>query len=365
MDKRLIWTVKVSGITPTEKKLRELSEREDLFDISSVDIKSKQYKDAVRNFETAEKMGCSIVTYIDDLYPDCLRSISSPPPVLYVLGNAHILSEVVFAGIVGARDSDDYGNRTAQNVAMEIGETGAGIVSGGAKGIDAAAHSGALRANAPTVAVLGCGLDVVYPKSNKRLFDKIVKSGGAIISEFPFGEPPLKTNFPRRNRIIAALSSAVLVVRAGKRSGALITATQAIGMNKTVFAVPGNIDNRLSQGTNELIRDGALVFLSSVDIIDELIAKNPDFFVRERSAQKSEVVTPHNSTEKTGEEKLPAELSEYEREIVNIINDGFNTQYMIEEKASFDASRLVALLGMMEIKGIIKKGTDKKYKVIN
>ena len=365
MEQRLIWAVKAAGIQPTGKKLAELSQRVDLFDDSAIDIKSKQYEEAVKNFETAAKLGYSVVTYIDDLYPECLRSISMPPPVLYVRGNARILGDVVFAGIVGARDSDDYGNRTAQNIAMEIGQTGAGVVSGGARGIDAAAHNGALRANAPTVAVLGCGLDVVYPKSNKKLFDKIVQTGGAIISEFPFGEPPLKTNFPRRTRIIAALSTAVLVVRAGKRSGSLITASQAMQMNKTVFAVPGNIDSRLSQGTNELIRDGALVLLSSVDMIDELISKKPDFFVREKSAQDAES-WQHDEEEKIPEEKkLSADLSEYEREIVNIINDGFNTQNLMEEKVSFEVSRLVALLGMMEIKGIIKRGPDKKYTAEN
>lgn len=362
MDRRLIWAVKCADITPTRKKLSELSLREDLYDCSTINQKSRKYKNIARSFEKAAKMGYSVVTYVDDAYPKSLRSISLPPPLLYVRGNIAVLNNIVYAGIVGCRKCDSYGRQVSFDIAREIGETGAGIVSGGAEGVDAAAHSGALRANAPTIAVMGSGLDVIYPASNRELFDKIEKRGGAIISEFDMGEPPRKRNFPHRNRIIAALSTALVVTRAGRRSGALITANQAINLNKTVFAVPGNIGEYLSAGTNALIRDGAMPLLSAMDVIDELILKEPDFFVREREALELEKAIPVIENETKPSAALSG-LSEYEAEIVSIINDGFDTQVLIEEKISFDGARLTALLGMMELKGIIRKGADKKYTI--
>ncbi len=362
MDRQLIWAVKSQGVSSTRKKLRELSKREDLFDLSSVDTGSEEYKKTVSSFDKAKRTGTKIVTYIDDLYPERLRNISQPPPVLYVRGNVNILKETIFAGMVGSRECDDYGIRMAEYIASEIGQTGAGVVSGGARGIDAASHRGALRANAPTVAVLGGGLDRPYPEENIPLFKKIVENGGAVITEYPFGMEPISNNFPRRNRIIAGLSTALVVVRAAYRSGSLITATQALNQGLTIFAVPGNIDNKLSGGTNALIRDGAIPLLSPMEVIDELIAREPDFFVREKELSEkiiSEEIAEIKNHEKTVAK--PTGLSEYETEIVNIIISGAQTQNLIEEKVSFEPSRLTALLGMMEIKGIIKKGPDKKY----
>lgn len=362
MDKKLIWMVKSQMISNTRKKLAELSVREDLFDTSAIDTASQEYKSAKKNYDRAYQTGCEIVTYIDDLYPEKLKNISKPPAFLYVKGNARVLTDTVFAGIVGARRSDMYGIRMAENIAMEIGQTGAGIISGGARGIDTASHRGALIAKAPTVAVLGCGLDVCYPPENEKIFDSIVESGGAIISEFPFSMGALPNNFPQRNRIIAALSTALVVVRAACRSGSLITASQALNMGVTVFSVPGNIDDNLSRGTNELIRDGAIPLLSSMDVIDELIAREPDYFVREKEREYKSPNAEEKGAQRT-ENVLPdvKGLSEYEAEIVNIINDGAQTQNLIEERISFESSRLTALLQMMEIKGIIRKCPDKKY----
>ena len=363
MDHNFIWAVKTAKKNITYKEITALKERDDLFDESTINIKSREYVRTLKSFEKAHKMGCHVITYIDERYPECLREIPLPPPVLYVMGNPEILNDVVYAGFVGARKSDDYGKLMAQTLAMEVGCTGAGIVSGGAEGVDGASHEGALRAKAPTIAVLGSGLDRLYPSCNIDLFRRIVQNGGALITEYPFGEPPRGSNFPRRNRIIAAFSTAVAVVRAGARSGSLITASQAMDLNRTVFAVPGNIDNRLSKGTNELIRDGALLLLSSMDIIDELIAKKPDFFVRTKEKKKK---TFFNKPADKMEIKLPNALlglSGYEREVAELIQSGFNTQTLMEEKISFEPSRLTGLLSMMEIKGIIKKGPDKKYKL--
>ena len=360
MNRQLIWGVRAQGVPNTRKKLSELAASDELFDLSLIDTASAEYKDTLSNFEKADELGAEIVTYIDKRYPEKLKNIYQPPAALYVLGNADILNDIIFTGMVGARRSDSYGIRMAETIASEIGQTGVGIISGGAIGIDAASHRGALRAKAPTVAVLGSGLDKLYPKENIKLFQDIIENGGAVISEYPFGMEPLAGNFPRRNRIIAGLSTALVVVRAAKRSGSLITASQALNEGVTVFSVPGNIDDRLSGGTNELIRDGAIPLLSPMDVVDELIAKVPDFFVRENDRREKK---RKESALKEKELKLDG-LSEYEKEIVNIIASGKATANLIEENITFDAHRLTALLGMMEIKGLIKKGPDKKYIIL-
>lgn len=360
MNRQLIWAVRAQGVPNTRKKLSELAASDELFDLSLIDTASAEYKETLSNFEKADELGAEIVTYIDKRYPEKLKNIYQPPAVLYVLGNADILNDIIFTGMVGARRSDSYGIRMAETIAAEIGQTGVGIISGGAIGIDAASHRGALRAKAPTVAVLGSGLDKLYPKENIKLFQDIIENGGAVVSEYPFGMEPLAGNFPRRNRIIAGLSTALVVVRAAKRSGSLITASQALNEGVTVFSVPGNIDDRLSGGTNELIRDGAIPLLSPMDVVDELIAKVPDFFVRENDRREKK---RKESALKEKELKLDG-LSEYEKEIVSIIASGKATANLIEENISFDAHRLTALLGMMEIKGLIKKGPDKKYIIL-
>jgi len=362
MDRQLIWAIKAQSISNTRKNLLELSKKQDLFDVSVIDTGSDEYKQTVISFDKARNSGVSIVTYIDKEYPARLKNIPSPPALLYVKGNVSILKDTVFVGMVGARDSDDYGLRITEALACEIGETGIGIISGGAKGTDAASHRGALRASAPTVAVLGSGLDRLYPKENIALFEKIVEKGGAIITEYPFGTEPLHYNFPRRNRIIAGLSSALIVTRAAHRSGSLITASQALEQGISVYAVPGNIDNKLSGGTNALIKDGAIPLLSAMDVIDELIERDPDFFVRKMDEREREAEEIQMTRKPAPKQNLNLDgLSSYEKEIVDIIVSGASTPNLIEEKISFGAERLTALLGMMEIKGIIKKTPDKRY----
>ena len=361
MNRVLVWMTKIAKTTQTKKALDELLERADLFDPDTIDTSSKEYIRAEKELKKAEKMGCSIVIYPDDTYPKSLRDLSRPPAVLYVRGNVAVLNGIVYTALVGSRKCDAYGIQMAQTIAREVGSVGAGIVSGGAEGIDGAAHDGALKANAPTIAVMGSGIDVVYPACNKELFERIENAGGAIISEFPFGTPPRGKNFPYRNRIIAAMSTAVVLVRAAKRSGGLITVNQALSMDKTVFAVPGNIDSKLSIGANELIRDGAVPLLSPMDVIDELIAKEPDYFIKTREEIPYIKAVPEIVEKAVTNTGVKVPLSEYESEIVSLIESGFNSQSMIEEKVSFDASRLTALLGMMEIKGIISKKSDKSY----
>ena len=360
MDHKLIWMLKSSQITNTAKNLTELSVSKNLYTENGIKEDSPKFNAVIESYEKAKRNGCTIVAYTDDLYPESMRQLALPPPFFFVRGNADILRHPVYAGIVGSRKCDFYGLQTSRHIAEDIAETGAGIVSGGAEGVDAAAHMGAINAGAPTIAVFGSGLDVPYPSCNLQLFKKITASGGAIISEFLFGEAPQKHNFPYRNRIIAALSNIVIVVQAGARSGSLITASHADKLGKSIFSVPGNIDNPLSAGTNGLIRDGVSPLTSSMDAIDELILKYPDFFALPKKTNPDEPAAESYKAIKENTENL----SNFEKELLTLVKNGKCTESELEECISFDASRLAGILGLLELKGVLKKGFDKKYKIV-
>lgn len=176
--------------------------------------------------------------------------------------------------IVGARDASDYGRRISKKLSSDLSKRGVTIISGLAKGIDSCAHEGAYDKIGKTIAVLGCGIDIIYPKENEELYKNIIRSGGLIISEFPLGTKPEKDNFPKRNRLISGLSNGVVVVEAKAKSGALITVDCALEQGKNVFAVPGNIGSIYSEGTNNLIKDGAIPVTSYEDILLHIKIQN-------------------------------------------------------------------------------------------
>jgi len=207
-----------------------------------------------------------IITIKDPQYPFLLSEIPDAPIILFICGDFHP-EEYRCLSIVGSRRTSVYGQNTAFQFANQLSEKGFTIVSGLARGIDTAAHKGALMSKQPTIAVLGCGLNRMYPPENASLFDQI-KACGAIISEFPMQTPPLPYNFPRRNRIISGLSLGVIVVEAAQKSGALITADFALEQGREVFAIPGQINNPLSHGTHQLIKQGANVATHIQDIMD-------------------------------------------------------------------------------------------------
>ncbi|MGD0652549.1 MAG: DNA-processing protein DprA [Verrucomicrobiia bacterium] len=215
-----------------------------------------------------ERSGARVVTRDDADYPKNLHQIYDPPLVLYVKG---ALSErdALAISIVGSRRTTLYGQEMARKLAYQLARLGVPVVSGLARGIDTAAHKGALQAKGRTVAVIGCGIDVVYPPENKKLADEIVEKGGAVVTEFPFGVKPDRQNFPMRNRIISGWSLGVVVVEANLKSGALITANQAAEQGRQVFAVPGRADSILSRGTNKLIKEGAKLTEDAEDILSE------------------------------------------------------------------------------------------------
>jgi DNA processing protein len=218
--------------------------------------------------EALERVGARVVTQDDPVYPQAFRALADPPFVLYTLGDVQLMSEPAI-GIVGTRAPTDYGRRVASRLAYELARAGYGIASGMAKGIDAAAQTAALDAGGFTVGVLGHGIDRIYPLENERLFFR-VRERGLLISELPPGEEPMAGNFPRRNRLIAALSAGVLVVEMGEKSGARHTVEYALELGKEVFAVPGPIGAAESVGTNQLLKEGARLVTSAQDILEEL-----------------------------------------------------------------------------------------------
>lgn len=212
--------------------------------------------------------GMRLVTLAAADFPSRLREIPYPPPFLFVQGDLSVCEGPAVA-LVGTRQASHYGLRMSRRLARELAEAGVAVVSGLARGIDTAAHAGALEAGGPTVAVLGCGLDVVYPPENKEYYDKI-PAAGALVSEFPLGTPPEARNFPIRNRLISGLVQAVVVVEAAARSGTYITVQYALDQGREVLAVPGPADAPTSQGPLRLIQQGAKLAREAADILAEL-----------------------------------------------------------------------------------------------
>ncbi|MEO7205819.1 MAG: DNA-processing protein DprA [Steroidobacteraceae bacterium] len=242
--------------------------------VAGVPAAAREYlKDAAASPSTAERDWIErphhhLIAFTDPRYPVSLQALQRRPTVLYVAGDAEVLNEPQLS-IVGSRNPTPAGRNIAFNFAESLAARGLAITSGLAEGIDSAAHRGALAAQGITLAVLGNGIDTIYPRGNQRLSEEICFRG-ALISEFPLGTPPRRGNFPQRNRIIAALSLGTLVVEAARRSGSLITARLAGDQNRELFAVPGSIHNPLSRGCHELIRQGAKLTETVADILSEL-----------------------------------------------------------------------------------------------
>ncbi|MDK9705838.1 MAG: DNA-processing protein DprA [Desulforhopalus sp.] len=221
----------------------------------------------MRELEGLSAVGGSALSFEDPDYPPLLRQLIDPPPVLYILGKKELLQRPAVA-VVGSRAATGYGRKAAFGLASRLSDAMFTVVSGLALGIDAEAHAGALSGEGSTIAVLGCGLDVIYPRQNHALFRKIAEAG-AVVTEYPLGTRPEGYRFPARNRIIAGLSKGVVVVEAAKRSGSLITAQIALDCGRDVFAVPGHIDSCKSEGTHWLLKQGAKLVQSAADILEE------------------------------------------------------------------------------------------------
>lgn len=305
-------------------------------------------------FERADSQSVRMLASSHKDYPTCLQQIFDPPPVLYVRGN---VPETVQGGletnralaIVGTRDASDYGRDISRYLAQSLTEAGVSVISGLALGIDGAAHQGAVQAlhsgkrKAATVAVLGCGVDVIYPHKHERLSRDILETGGAIVSEYPLGTRPDRKHFPGRNRIINGLSSGTLVVEADVKSGALITAEYAAQEGRTVFAIPGRIGDKRSAGTLELIKQGALLVTAAQDILDT--------FHWHAAQQTSLFATP--------------ELPDNEQRLLTIIHD--HGEPLLDDlmaATNMPAHELLPLLTLLELKGVVRTLATGRYAAV-
>lgn len=284
-----------------------------------------------RELERIERAGIELLTIADPGYPRLLIQIPSPPPVLYVRGRL-LPDDALAVAIVGTRRATHYGREVTGRIATGLAEAGVTVVSGLARGIDATAHHASLKAGGRTIAVLGSGVDIIYPAEHRGLADAILENG-ALISDYAPGRKPDAPNFPARNRIISGLSLGVVVIEAPNRSGALITVDFAADQGRDVFVVPGSVLSENSAGCHRLLRDGARAVTSASDILDDL-----------RIGQRKEHVAVQQS--------LP--LTDGERRLMNHINADPQHIDEIVAAANLPMHEGLALLSMLELKGIIR-----------
>jgi DNA processing protein len=297
--------------------------------------------DAAKERAWADELGLTVLTLADEAYPASLREIYDPPLVLYIKGPVPATWPRGVA-VVGSRETSHYGLETAKRLSYQLGYAGVPVLSGLARGIDTAAHMGALAAKGTTWAVLGCGLDQMYPPENDALAARIVESGGCLISELPLGTSPDKRTFPMRNRIVSGLSFGVLVIEAGRQSGALITARQALDQGRQVFAVPGRIDNPLAQGCHQLLKDGAKLVEGVEDILSEL-----EFLI-----PRETVVTPR---------PLPGNLTPEEEKIYAAIELDETPIDLITQTTGLPSGVVSSTLLKLEMKRLVKQLPGKMF----
>lgn len=294
--------------------------------------------DLAAELDKVRKSGVETLTWEDARYPERLRAINDPPPVLYIRGELRPTDDWAVA-LVGTRKATSYGREAARTLATDLARAGVTIVSGLARGIDTQAHRGAIDAGGRTLAVLGSGVDIIYPYENLKLAQDIVQHG-ALISEYPLGAAPEAGNFPPRNRIISGLSRGVIVVEAGEQSGALITAEFAADQGRDVFAVPGSIFQRGSIGTNRLIRDGAAPVLSANDVLEALNLTSVAQHV------EAQMLLPTDATE--------ALLFEHVGEEATHVDE-------IGRAAGLPIATVSSTLAVMELKGLVRSVGGMNY----
>ena len=328
-------------------------------------LSDKNMKAAEQVKENCRKHGIRILTYDSGFYPEKLKQIPDPPYVLYVRSRERInLNDKPCIAMVGNRLMTEYGRCAAMDIAKGLAAAGVVVVSGMARGIDGVSHTATLRAGGTTVAVLGCGLDIAYPPEHDELMEAIVQNG-MVLSEYPPGTPPMSRNFPARNRIISGLSDGVVVVEAPEKSGALITADLALQQGRDVFAVPGDITRGHSRGTNSLIRQGAVLVASAVDVLSEY----RDTYINALKLCINNLEEEYKEVEKEPDSEAfvpPADgrydaLSEAARIIISHLSlDPVHFDSLLN-KTSLAADELSAELMMLEIGGFVKTLPGKNF----
>ena len=314
------------------------------------------WKAAQQEAERLREMGAAYLTYADEAYPERLREIFDPPPVLWTRGDVRLLTKPAIA-VVGTRQPSPYGSGMAELLSRDLAKRGLLIMSGMARGIDAFAHRGAIQAKQPTVAVWGTGIDVIYPKENKALAEQILATGGLIITEQPLGTYPAPPNFPKRNRILSAISVGVLVVEAAEYSGSRVTARCAIEQNRDVYAVPGNVTNKNSWGPHALIKQGAKLVASWEDVWEEL----PSQIRLQVEAQSVEFASEPVGTASLFEEVA---LPPTESAVMGVLRHDESLQMdeiMEQLEPAHSSSEIFTALFELELAGRIKQLPGKHY----
>jgi DNA processing protein len=321
----------------TEAELRSV---EGLTGRSLEKLLAAEPADLDKSLDILEKKNIQMITFQDKDYPANLLQTIDPPIVLFTRGELKEADKFSVA-IVGSRKASVYGKSMAERIAKDLSNRGLSIISGGARGVDAAAHRGALSAGGRTVAVLGCGIDICYPGEHKDLFDRIAENG-AVVSEYSPGTPPEGWRFPARNRIISGISLGVLVVQAPLNSGSLITARYAQEQGKDIFVLPGNVDDLRNQGGHALIRDGATLVESADQILEDL-------GIQIEETPRPQLTFAFES------------LTEEERKLVELLSlqPKHMDQIILESKLS--TSQVTGMMTMLEMKGIVKRVPGNAY----
>lgn len=325
----------------TEKNLKEsriLHKKE----INNLLLSKKDFEKLLLEYHKLPEQNIRFITPNDMEYPERLKHIYNPPQGLYIKGNPIQLEDMPSVAIVGARSCSYYGKETAKRAAIELAKQGITIISGLASGIDSEAHLGTLEACGKTLAVLGNGVDICYPSENEKIYQNILKKG-SLISEFPLQSPPLSCHFPQRNRIISGLADVILVIEARLKSGSLITADLALEQGKEVFAVPGRIYDALSEGCNNLIKQGANVYTNIDDIAQSLNLKCGN---KEKNDIKINLGLAHD------EEKVYSEVDLQPKSLNEIV-----------EKCGLSTAETAKILFQLELSGLIQQ-TEKNFYVI-
>lgn len=313
------------------------------------------FDEAIAQQARARAFGCQIIPLEHPLYPPQLRIVLDAPLVLFAWGNVDLLHEVNL-GVVGTRRPSTYGKTVAHKLARDLAALEICVVSGMARGIDTAAHRGALEAGGNTIAVFGCGVDVVYPAENKQLAQEIANSG-LVLSEFPMGSPSYPQNFPLRNRVVSGISCGILVVEGAQYSGSAITARLAMEHGREVFAVPGNITSRMSWGPNLLIKQGATLVHDAADILNEL----PSQFRVRLYRKLHERETPQEPVSMIQSDSPP--LDPPQRQVLSIlrVDEGFLLDHLLDELPNMSSSELIAALFQLEMDGLVKQDVGQRY----
>jgi len=357
------------GATRTRKLVEHFGSVERVFQASLTEVEAagvpaesaqsvalgKSIEQAEQQLEKAAAAGASILSIEDDGYPERLREIYDPPVVLFVRGNVQALSEAGIA-VVGTRHPTPYGLGMSERLACDLAGAGVIIISGLARGVDTAAHRGAVNARGKTVAVFGTGVDEIYPRENKKLAEQILANGGALISEFPVGTFPAPQNFPIRNRIISGLSVGVLVIEGGEFSGTRITARCALEQCREVFAVPGNVTTKNSWTPNTLIKQGAKLVATWEDVWEELPADTRLRLEAQRAPESSEPQT----ASLFGQPELPP----HEQKVFSLIraDEAVQIDTLVEKlDGVLSSSELFSALFELELMGKIRQMPGKNF----